>query len=187
MTYTYIDNFLPEDFCDKLYKTFTSNEFTWSYYDSITAGDEDKTKHFYFVHTFFIENKINSEFFVPLIVPIISRMKHTKLLRAKVNLYTNQNKEIEHFPHYDSWWNYGLHLPEARNNMIVSLYSINDNNGYTLFTDTGEKAYSKRNRIVFFNGDIKHQSTVQTDTNVRLNINFNYIVEDKEFEKLCNK
>jgi len=81
-------------------------------------------------------------------------------------LYTNQNREVEHFPHKDM---------EAEKNMTNALYSVNDNNGYTLFTDTGEKAYSKRNRIIFFNGDVFHQSAVQTDTNLRLNINFNYI------------
>ena len=46
MIYTYVDNFLPEDFCDELYKTFTSDDFPWCYYDSITKSDEDKTKHF---------------------------------------------------------------------------------------------------------------------------------------------
>ena len=164
--YTYIDNFLPEDFCDYLYKIFTGENFTWLYHDK--SSHEDKTKHFYFVHTFFIEDKISSSFFIPLIIPIISRLKHTKLLRVKANLYTNQNKKIEHVAHKDlSMW--------SKKNMKIALYSINDNNGYTLFTDTGEKAYSKRNRIVFFDGDITHQSTVQTDTSVRLNINFNYI------------
>ena len=175
MIYTYVDNFLPEDFCDELYKTFTSDDFHWCYYDSITKSDEDKTKQFYFVHTFFLNDKINSSFFVPVIVPIISRMKHTKLLRAKANLYTNQNKKIEHFAHRDAWTNYEMSNKEARKNMKIALYSINDNNGYTLFTDTGEKVYSKRNRIIFFDGDITHQSAVQTDTNVRLNINFNYV------------
>ena len=58
MIYTYVDNFLPEDFCDELYKTFTSDDFPWCYYDSITKSDEDKTKQFYFVHTFFLNDKI---------------------------------------------------------------------------------------------------------------------------------
>ena len=175
MIYTYIDNFLPEDFCNELYKAFTNDSFMWSYFDKVSAND--KTNHFYFVHTFFIENKINddnvvkmSEFFVPFIIPIISRFKHIKLLRAKVNMYTNQNKEVEHFPHKDS----GFLYQEKEKGMKIALYSINDNNGYTLFTDTGERAYSKKNRIIFFDGDITHQSAVQTDTNVRLNINFNY-------------
>ena len=59
--------------------------------------------------------------------------------------------------------------------MKVALYSVNDNNGYTLLTETKEKIYSKRNRIAFFDEDVIHQSAVQTDTNVRLNININYI------------
>ena len=172
MIYTYIDDFLPETFCNELYNLFISDSFMWSYYDSVVEKkDVDKTKHFYFVHLFFTENKINSEFFYPFIVPIISRFKHTKLLRVKANLYTNQNKEIEHFPHKD----FANFDEKGRKNVTNALYSVNDNNGYTLFTDTGEKAYSKRNRIIFFNGDVTHQSAVQTNTNVRLNINFNYV------------
>ena len=101
----------------------------------------------------------------------MSRIKHTKLLRVKANLYTNQNKVIEHFPHTDA----ARDGTEIIENMKVALYSVNDNNGYTLLTDTKEKIYSKRNRIAFFDEGIIHQSTVQTDTNVRLNINFNYI------------
>mgnify|MGYP003141787585 CR=1 FL=1 len=170
MIYTSIDNFLPEDLCDNLFSTFTDKSFMWSYYDEIVKKI-DKNKHFYFVHLFFGDNNINSEFFLPFIVPIISRIKHTKLLRAKANLYTNQNKAIEHFPHKD----FGNFDTKTRKSTTIALYSLNDNNGYTLFTDTGEKAYSKKNRVVFFNGDVLHQSVVQTDTNVRVNVNFNYI------------
>ncbi len=174
MTYTYTDNFLPENLCDELNKTLTSDSFPWFYYDRITKTYEDTTKHFYFAHTFIINDKINSEFFVPLIVPLISRLKHTKILRVKANLYTNQNKEIEHFPHRDAWDEYRVGT-EVRKGMKVALYSVNDNNGYTLLTETKEKIYSKRNRIAFFDEDVIHQSAVQTDTNVRLNININYI------------
>ena len=64
MIYTYIDDFLPETFCNELYNLFISDSFMWSYYDSVVEKkDVDKTKHFYFVHLFFTENKINSEFF----------------------------------------------------------------------------------------------------------------------------
>ena len=91
MIYTYIDDFLPETFCNELYNLFISDSFMWSYFDKVSAND--KTNHFYFVHTFFIENKINddnvvkmSEFFVPFIIPIISRCD--KILRIRCKWYS---------------------------------------------------------------------------------------------------
>ena len=71
-----------------LKKNILGRYFPWFYYDRITKTYEDTTKHFYFAHNFIINDKINSEFFVPLIVPLISRLKHTKILRVKANLYT---------------------------------------------------------------------------------------------------
>ena len=53
------------------------------------------------------------------------------------------------------------------------LYSINTNNGFTLF-ENGDKVLSKENRAIIFDGKIKHKSVSQTDKKVRINININY-------------
>ena len=55
---------------------------------------------------------------------------------------------------------------------MVALFSINNNNGYTLF-ENGDKILSKENQLILFNGDLKHCSVAQTDENVRINININ--------------
>ena len=61
----------------------------------------------------------------------------------------------------------------------VNLYTkkskhINTNNGYTLFKNK-EKAPSVENTMVLFDGQREHCSVTQTDENVRINININYI------------
>ena len=56
---------------------------------------------------------------------------------------------------------------------MVGLYSVNNNNGYTLFED-GTKVKSVENQMVIFDGSRKHCSVAQTDTNVRVNININF-------------
>ena len=56
----------------------------------------------------------------------------------------------------------------------VALFSVNTNNGYTLF-DNGEKIQSIENQLVIFDGALKHCSVAQTDTNVRVNINLNIV------------
>ena len=54
----------------------------------------------------------------------------------------------------------------------VALFSVNTNNGYTLF-ENGDKIASVENQLVIFDGSIKHCSVAQTDKNLRLNININ--------------
>ena len=54
----------------------------------------------------------------------------------------------------------------------VALFSVNTNNGYTLF-ENGEKVVSVENQLVMFDGSIRHCSVAQTDENLRVNININ--------------
>ena len=56
---------------------------------------------------------------------------------------------------------------------MVGLYSVNTNNGYTLFED-GTKVESVENQMVIFDGKRKHCSVAQTDTKLRINININF-------------
>jgi hypothetical protein len=56
----------------------------------------------------------------------------------------------------------------------VALFSINTNNGYTLF-ENGDKFESKENTLLLFDGHLKHCSVAQIDSNLRINININYI------------
>ena len=47
-------------------------------------------------------------------------------------------------------------------------------NGYTLF-ENGDKFESKENTLLLFDGHLKHCSVAQIDSNLRINININYI------------
>ena len=88
-------------------------------------------------------------------------LKFNYLIRAKINLYTKKDKFIETALHVDS---YDPHQ--------VALYSLNTNNGYTLFED-GTKIPSVENQMILFDGSLRHASVAQTDSNVRVNININ--------------
>ena len=56
----------------------------------------------------------------------------------------------------------------------VALFSVNTNNGFTYFADE-TKIESKENQMILFPGNIKHCSVMQRDTNLRINININYL------------
>ena len=96
-------------------------------------------------------------------MPILCSLNFKYLLRAKANCYSQRDKEIIT----------KFHIDDA-NPHTVALYSINTNNGYTLF-ENQEKIYSKENQIIIFDGSIKHASVSQTDTSIRVNVNFNLI------------
>ena len=54
------------------------------------------------------------------------------------------------------------------------MYYINPNNGGTEFAN-GDFAKSVANIAVIVDGDIEHQTVGQTDTDVRIIININYM------------
>ena len=130
------------------------------FYKQHVGGDEDKTD-FCFIHLLYDNDKQNSEYFNTVVMPLLGRLNFNYLIRAKVNLYTKKDKFIETQFHVD------YDDPHQ-----VALYSLNTNNGYTLFED-GTKIPSVENQMILFDGSLRHASVAQTDSNVRVNININ--------------
>jgi hypothetical protein len=50
--------------------------------------------------------------------------------------------------------------------------------------ETGDKIESIENRLILFPNDLLHTGITQTDTKVRVLINFNFVLEKKEDKKL---
>ena len=89
--------------------------------------------------------------------------------RIKVNCHTRQTlRGSENYPKCR------FHTDTIRTKHTVGILSINNCNGYTEFED-GTILESKENSIVIFDGAIKHRSVGQTDENIRVNININYV------------
>ena len=163
-----IDNFLDDNVNKMMEKELTKSTFPWYCIKNITSDD---FKNFAFFHQFVENSKINSDRYKDLIIPIINKIVSDKLIdinyvcdRIKTNLYTNQGKQIKH----------NFHTDIDKKHLVV-LYSVNESNGYTEL-ETGEKIMSKRNRLAIFDGMIKHRSVIQTDTNFRINYNFNFLM-----------
>ena len=126
---------------------------------------EDMFKEFYDVYTGYnrvrwaYHNQANSE------SSDLGNFQFINLLYdARANLFTVRDEPIE----------YGWHVDTDIDNFKTLLYYINTNNGGTAF-ETGEFVKSEQNTAVVVDGNIPHQSVGQTDTNVRLLININYL------------
>jgi hypothetical protein len=114
-------------------------------------------------HLFFIDHKVNSEFFKDL-KPILDILKPRELLRIKANLVFKTPKIVEH----------GYHVDTDEPHHTAILY-LNSNNGYTRFRD-GKKITSEKNKLIKFDGSLRHTGSSCTDHSHRTVINFNYIL-----------
>ena len=151
-----ISNYLPEQTFKNIKDIFFKNNFPWFYVDYVST-ETDKSD-FLFYHFLYKDEKVCSPFFEE----IVPTLTNKKIYRAKCNLYTKKDKEIHSEFHVD--------LPHPHK---VLLYSINTNNGFTLF-ENGDKVPSKENQAILFDGKIRHKSVAQTDERVRININIDY-------------
>jgi hypothetical protein len=131
------------------------------YYSSHTAATID-VSNFFFFHLLYANGKVQSDrYFNSLLLPVLGKIDFQYLHRAKLNLYTKQEKKIKTQYHRDE------DIPHT-----VYLFSLNTNNGYTEFKN-GEKIQSKENTMAIFSGDLEHRSINQTDENTRINLNIN--------------
>tara|TARA_Y100001937_G_scaffold55920_1_gene76912 strand:+ start:566 stop:1060 length:495 start_codon:yes stop_codon:yes gene_type:complete len=154
-----IKNFLDKKTHKTIFNIVNSKKFPL-YYSDTTATDED-TSDYMFTHVFYEDGKQISYFLSDVLIPLLGKLSFNKLLRAKLNFYTKKPKHIQTAYHVD--------FPDKH---TVALYSINTNNGYTLFKN-GDKVKSVANQLLLFDGRLEHCSVNQTDKNVRLNLNIN--------------
>jgi len=156
------DNFLNEKNFLELKKTIFSTTFPWYYNDSKSFN---KDNNFQFVHNLYWEKEILSPFWNVLAAPILNNLKAKKLIRVKANLTTRKTENLISEMHIDT------QIKESK----TAVYYCNTNNGFTKF-NSGEIVKSVENRLVYFDSNIFHAGADCTDENIRIVINFNFIV-----------
>ena len=154
-----IDNFLDKKEFKDIQKLMYSTDFPFFYNDSIT-DDDDPSDHYYFTHMFYNNNQLMSRWF-NIWENFLKKIECNALLRIKGSMYVNINEKRKHKPHRD------YNFPHKG-----CLFYMNTNNGGTYFKE--QIVLPKENRVVFFNPYELHASSLCTDQNRRLVINFNY-------------
>lgn len=163
-----VDDFLDDTSFESSYDLLMNDMFPWYYNDHVVFPGES---HFQFTHVFFRKNKVNSEtYYDNLIYPFfIKKLDPFAIYSIKANLKLQTEKLIEYPLHTD--YSYETSRIE---DVVTAIYYVNTNNGYTIFED-GTKVKSVRNRMILFDGKIKHAGTSCTDEKTRCVINFNLI------------
>ena len=154
-----VDNFLNKKDFEYIRDIICSDEFPF-YYNNYITKDTDPLSYYYFTHTFFRNNIPNSPFF-DLWKNFLQKINCKSLLRIKASMYMNINKKRKNTSHKDFNFSHK-----------GCLFYINTNNGETHFKD--KKVLPKANRAVFFDPSESHSSSLCTDQNRRIVINFNY-------------
>ena len=158
-----IDDFLPERYFSKIEETLLGTEFPWYWHNYVNTPDEEP-QHGQFTHGFFHymqDNPWNSGY-CELIEDFIHSFKWNEMLRVKANLIPRTTNNIVS----------GYHVDDLNPHKVGILY-INTNNGCTMF-ENGDKIDCVRNRMLFFDGSMRHSSVTATDQNTRVVINLNY-------------
>ena len=165
------DNFLDQKEFDALQTLMMSSVFDWHYNDDIVFRHEDSEEEykyqFQFTHMFFAGAPCSS--YIEKLEPVIKIINPISLWRIKANLLTRTPEIIENEFHIDM----DIMSEEKLKHWTTSIFYINTNNGYTEFED-GTKVESVTNRMVTFQGNMKHRGTSCTDEKRRIVINFNY-------------
>ena len=168
MDYKIVPNFLPKSIFDSFTNFFFEKPLFSYVYLNRVGTPNDESGGFFFTQNLYegtnITNTTPHFFYVS--TPLLYHANITTPIRVKANLFVKQPHHIFTEPHYD------YNEPHK-----VLLYSLNTNNGFTVLDpeDKNIKIPSIANQALFFDGSIKHQAVTQTDENVRINININYI------------
>lgn len=169
VNYELIDNFLsPNDF-EIVQTTLNSPDFPWYLMKSVASMDEndrlcEKKYNYQFVHAFYGNHTVNSNFYSLVIAPIITKLDPLAIIRIKANLNPCTDTIIKH----------GFHTDYDEPNITTAVFYVNTNNGKTYFDD-GSYVSSIENRLIRFDSRISHTGTSCTDEQTRCVININYI------------
>ena len=156
------DDTLNKEYFTMLQGVVMGHNFPWEYQARVANPWENNNEHFYFVHRLYERFSPVSSFMEPLDEYLVKVLNVKSIIRARVLLYPNQGKFIEHDP-----------LVDFENSHKASLLYFNDNDGYTKMED-GTKVESVANRNVIFDGSTSHNSTNCTTEKARFVLAVNY-------------
>ena len=157
-----VENFLSQKNYKTLYNAINNEYFPWYYNNYKTDDDKNKLSHYQFTHTFFKNNKINSNYFI-ILESLLKKLKIKSLNRIKANLNPISHKLVEFTEHED--------VPNDSTHRSM-IYYLNSNNGYTKIKN--KKIKSKANKAVFFPSHTSHFGTNSTNCNNRMVLNIVY-------------
>ena len=170
---SHIENFLRDPkfpwFLSIGYNHYTVDEFTYEKNSIENREELVVLTHVFYLNTFRnSDNYLLSDFVFSRFLER-SGVEFTKLFRSKSNLQLKHSTDKLHTtPHVDN----------TEKHKVV-IYYANDSDGDTFFFDKNlkivDRVTPKKGRFILFDGDSLHAAGFNSTTDIRLNINFNFI------------
>ena len=159
-----IDNFLSQTDFEVVQQFLLGPNFTWHLNDSI-AKHKHGLDQYQFCHVFFDVSKPYLQNYSNFLTPLFNKLQARYILRVKANCRPRTSNAVLSDYHTD------MDL-----NQQTAIFYLNTNNGYTKFQDNSlQDVNSVANRLLSFNGSLKHCGASCTDQNTRIVLNINYI------------
>lgn len=159
------DNFLVPDEFNHLNSVFEGSDIDWYYNDYVVDSSLDK-RDYQLIHNLYTNYGFHISNFMTPLNCLIDKINPTALIRVKANM--NLWAGNENYIH-------GYHTDYSHPAITTAVYYINDNDGFTIFEETGEKIYSVANRLVEFPSRMVHSGSTATNVKSRIVINLNYV------------
>lgn len=169
-----IQNLLPEFLQKNIYDELMGSYFPWFYNDNANVYEDKNENTFQFIHIFFQNSVIQSQYY-NLIVPIIgffekeTNIKIKSIYRIKANLNTRYNLDEK-----DKLM--AIHKDVPEDNYISLIYYVNDSDGDTVIYDENnnitERITPRCNNLYYFKSNTKHMATFPLINKRRIIINF---------------
>ena len=158
-----IDDFLPSNQFEQISINLMGKHFPW-YWNNFVNDRSEQHEHGQFTHGFFNYENTNpwNSVYGELLEDFINSFTWKEILRVKANLIPRTPTNIVSGYHVDQ------HFPHK-----AAIFYINTNNGSTIF-ENGDKIDCVANRMLFFDGGMRHSSVTATDQYNRVVINVNY-------------
>lgn len=160
------ENFLEEKDFLKIKNNVCGENFPWFFNEKITSSEDFfNLNNFQFVHVFYKEFSVNSQYF-ELLTPLIEKINPASILKIKANLNTFTKEKYISGYHTDQDYIFGK----------TAVYYLNTNNGGTILDDENKTFFNnKENSILIFDSNIKHAGISSTNSKNRVLININYL------------
>lgn len=167
-----LKNVLSEKDWSELNEDLNSPNFPWFYQKVVSDIETTNPKTFYMTHGYVKTSEgLKSDWSEKHNKAICKFL--TNYFKKDIDLYWSKaNLFARHKENYLC----GFHKDiNDRNDLYTMVYYINTNNGGTQI-ENGPFIPSIKNTAVLMSCDTMHSTIVQTDTNIRLNMNFNFKV-----------
>ena len=173
-----IDNLMSDNFVMWYHKLHES-DIAWYYkpwtvdptYGLNEPSENKQDNHGQFCHVFYMDDKINSDFFIngpqKIITEIekLNKRKFTRPYRIKSNLTMCKNREDDTVGTVHTDYN-------TKNTYMSAIYYIHDTDGDTFFYDKSGKITKrvspKQNRCVVFPSEMLHAGQTPKENEVRM-------------------